>query len=149
MCFPHHHSFIRPHMHMRAAGNALLKLKSKDKVKVVTVRTTSFEPAATQGGSATVEKISGSWDQTVSAFVGEELSKSDRPELTAAKTVVSGGALLCCLFCLFCELRSAARWGWPHVVVVVVDFLVPLAPKAARSKARRTLWTLCSSWPTR
>ncbi len=77
-----------------STGNATLKLKSNDKVKVVTVRTTSFEAAASTGSAATenAPAAAASTLQGSAQFVGEELSKSDRPELTSAKTVVSGGA---------------------------------------------------------
>jgi len=74
------------------AGNAVMTLKSKDPVKIITVRTTAFEPAATTGGSGAVESVSapgGLPDN--SAFVGQELSKSDRPDLGSASVVVSGG----------------------------------------------------------
>jgi len=76
------------------AGNALLTLKSKDSVKVITVRGTAFEPATLEGGSASSEAlppVSGDLPLDISQFLGQELSKSDRPELTAAKSVVSGG----------------------------------------------------------
>lgn len=74
------------------AGNAILTLKSKDAVKVITVRGTSFEAAAAEGGSASSDAVAaGDLPLDVSSFIGQELSKSDRPELTAAKTVVSGG----------------------------------------------------------
>lgn len=76
------------------AGNAVLKLKSNDPVKVVTVRTTSFDPAATEGGSASGAEAVEAPANSQSSFVGEELSKSDRPELTSADIVVSGGRAL-------------------------------------------------------
>ncbi|VXC36775.1 electron transfer flavoprotein alpha-subunit [Pseudomonas sp. 8Z] len=72
------------------AGNAIATVQSSAAVKVITVRTTGFDAAA-EGGSASVEAVSGPADAGKSAFVGEELAKSDRPELTAAKIVVSGG----------------------------------------------------------
>ncbi|WP_349622078.1 electron transfer flavoprotein subunit alpha/FixB family protein, partial [Azospirillum argentinense] len=73
------------------AGNAIATVKSADPIKVVTVRTTAFEAAATTGGSATVEAIAGTGDAGSAKFVGQELTKSERPELTQAKIVVSGG----------------------------------------------------------
>ncbi|MCP1644160.1 electron transfer flavoprotein alpha subunit [Pseudomonas citronellolis] len=73
------------------AGNAIATVQSSAPVKVITVRTTGFDAAAAEGGSAAVEQVSGPADAGKSAFVGEELAKSDRPELTAAKIVVSGG----------------------------------------------------------
>ncbi|AZU02939.1 electron transfer flavoprotein subunit alpha [Glycocaulis alkaliphilus] len=79
-------TFIRPIY----AGNALMTVKSNDKVKVITVRPTTFEKAG-DGGSASVETVSAPDAAAKSAFVSEELSKSDRPELGAAKIVISGG----------------------------------------------------------
>src|SRR5438552_8080383 len=73
------------------AGNAIATVQSADKVKVVTVRTTGFDAAANSGGSAAVENITAVGDSGKSGFVGREVTKSDRPELTAAKIVVSGG----------------------------------------------------------
>lgn len=73
------------------AGNAIATVQSSAGVKVITVRATGFDPVAAEGGSAAVEAVSGAADAGKSAFVGEELAKSDRPELTAAKIVVSGG----------------------------------------------------------
>ncbi|QIJ01306.1 electron transfer flavoprotein subunit alpha/FixB family protein [Stutzerimonas balearica] len=73
------------------AGNAIATVQSSAPIKVITVRATGFDAVSAEGGSAAVEQVSGSGDAGVSAFVGEELAKSDRPELTAAKIVVSGG----------------------------------------------------------
>ncbi|QJP10062.1 electron transfer flavoprotein subunit alpha/FixB family protein [Pseudomonas multiresinivorans] len=73
------------------AGNAIATVQSSAAVKVITVRGTGFDAVAAEGGSAAVEAVSGPADAGKSAFVGEELAKSDRPELTAAKIVVSGG----------------------------------------------------------
>ncbi|MFV0283037.1 MAG: electron transfer flavoprotein subunit alpha/FixB family protein [Castellaniella sp.] len=80
-------TFVRPIY----AGNALATVQSADAKKVVTVRTTAFDPVAATGGSAAVEKIDAVADSGKSSFVGRELAKSDRPELTAASVVVSGG----------------------------------------------------------
>merc|ERR1712002_766502 len=73
------------------AGNALMTLRSTDPVKVVTVRGTSFEAASLEGGSASNEAVATAAASGLSEYVGSELTKSDRPELTAAKTVISGG----------------------------------------------------------
>ena len=73
------------------AGNAIATVQSADPVKVITVRTTAFEAAAAEGGSASVETVSGGQDSGISRFVGQELTTSERPELTAARVVVSGG----------------------------------------------------------
>ena len=72
------------------AGNAIQTVKSKDTIKVLTVRTASFA-ATGEGGSAAVEAASAAADPGISSFVGEELSKSERPELTSAKIIISGG----------------------------------------------------------
>ena len=72
------------------AGNAIQTVKSSDHKKVITVRTSTFQ-AAGQGGSASVENVRAATDPGLSSFVGEELSKSDRPELTSAKIIISGG----------------------------------------------------------
>ena len=73
------------------AGNAIATVQSTDPIKVITVRTTGFDPVAATGGSGAVEKASAVDSKSSSAFVGRELTKSDRPELTAAKIIVSGG----------------------------------------------------------
>jgi len=73
------------------AGNAIATVKSSDAKKVITVRGTAFEKAASEGGSGTIEKVSSAGDKGLSSFVGAELSKSERPELTSAKIIVSGG----------------------------------------------------------
>src|SRR6201997_2802930 len=72
------------------AGNAIQTVKSKDAKKVITVRTSTFA-AAGDGGSAPVENAASAADPGLSSFVGEEVAKSDRPELTSAKIIVSGG----------------------------------------------------------
>jgi electron transfer flavoprotein alpha subunit len=76
------------------AGNAIATVQSSDAIKVITVRTTGFDPAAASGGSASVEKIDAVADSGSSIFVGAEIAKLDRPELTAAKIIVSGGRAL-------------------------------------------------------
>src|SRR4051812_39693963 len=73
------------------AGNAIATVQSSDAAKVITVRTTAFDPAASSGGGAAVENASGVADSGKSSFVGSEIAKNDRPELTAAKIIVSGG----------------------------------------------------------
>ena len=76
------------------AGNAIATVQSADAVKVITVRTTGFDPAAATGGAAAVESSAAAADSGKSSFVGREVTKSDRPELTAAKIIVSGGRAL-------------------------------------------------------
>src|SRR5437867_3985479 len=76
------------------AGNAIAIVQSLDATKVITVRTTGFDAAAASGGSAAVETLAGVADSGRSSFVGSEIAKSDRPELTAAKIIVSGGRAL-------------------------------------------------------
>jgi electron transfer flavoprotein alpha subunit len=72
------------------AGNAIQTVRSRDAKKVITVRTAAFQ-ATGEGGSATVEAAAAAADPGISGFVGEELSKSERPELTSAKIIISGG----------------------------------------------------------
>ena len=76
------------------AGNAIATVKSSDAKKVITVRGTAFDKAATEGGSGTIEAVSGASDAGLSSFVSEEIAKSERPELTSAKIIVSGGRAL-------------------------------------------------------
>lgn len=73
------------------AGNAIATVKSLDPIKVITVRTTGFDAAAAEGGSASIEAVTAVHDAGTSSFIGETMAKSDRPELTAAKVIVSGG----------------------------------------------------------
>lgn len=76
------------------AGNAIATVQSQDATKVITVRTTGFDAAASTGGSAAVETVQAGDASAKSRFVGSEIAKSDRPELTAAKVIVSGGRAL-------------------------------------------------------
>ena len=76
------------------AGNAIATVQSGDATKVITVRTTGFDAAAATGGSAAVETIAAAADTGKSQFVGSEIAQNDRPELTAAKIIVSGGRAL-------------------------------------------------------
>jgi electron transfer flavoprotein alpha subunit len=76
------------------AGNAIATVESSDAKLVITVRGTAFEKAATTGGSASVETVSGAGESGLSTFVGSELAKNERPELTSAKIIVSGGRAL-------------------------------------------------------
>ncbi len=73
------------------AGNAISTVQSSDPVKVITVRTTAFDPAAEDGGSAAVEAVAATGDKGLSQFAGQELTVSERPELTTARVVISGG----------------------------------------------------------
>ena len=76
------------------AGNAIATVQSLDVIKVITVRTTGFDPAPASGGSAAVETLVAVADSGMSVFVGSEIARNDRPELTAAKIIVSGGRAL-------------------------------------------------------
>ena len=76
------------------AGNAIATVKDTESKKILTVRTTAFDAAAAEGGAASVEQLSNAEDAGKSKFMGEELAKSDRPELTGAEIVVSGGRAL-------------------------------------------------------
>ncbi len=80
-------TFVRPIY----AGNAMATVKSADAKKVITVRAASFDPAPATGGAASVETVGGAADPGLSTYVGAEVSKSERPELTAARIVISGG----------------------------------------------------------
>ncbi len=80
-------TFVRPIY----AGNALATVRSNDAIKVITVRGTAFEPAAAGGGTAPIEEIAAAGDAGLSAFVSQELTKSERPELTSAQVIISGG----------------------------------------------------------
>ena len=80
-------TFVRPIY----AGNALATVKSKDGIKLITVRTTGFDAVAGSGGNAAIEPLAAPADSALSRFVSREVSKSERPELTAAKIIVSGG----------------------------------------------------------
>lgn len=73
------------------AGNAIAMVRSRDPVKVITARATAFDPVATEGGSASIELISAAADTGLSQFVSREMTRLDRPELTSAKVIVSGG----------------------------------------------------------
>lgn len=73
------------------AGNVIATVQTSDAKKVITVRTTAFDAAAAEGGSATIETLASEHDAGISEFVGEEVAESDRPELTAAPVVISGG----------------------------------------------------------
>lgn len=80
-------TFVRPIY----AGNALATVQSSDATKVITVRTTGFDPVAAEGGSATIEAVASAGDSGKSSLISEELSESERPELTSAKVIISGG----------------------------------------------------------
>jgi electron transfer flavoprotein alpha subunit len=80
-------TFVRPIY----AGNAMATVQSKDALKVITVRATGFEAAAASGGSAAVEAVAAGSDPALSTYVGSQLSKSERPELTSARVIISGG----------------------------------------------------------
>jgi electron transfer flavoprotein alpha subunit len=76
------------------AGNAIATVQSSDAQRVITVRTTGFDPAASTGGSASISSVSAVADSGTSRYLGSEIAKNDRPELTAAKIIVSGGRAL-------------------------------------------------------
>src|SRR3546814_17222867 len=80
-------TFVRPIY----AGNARATVKSGDKVKVLTIRATAFDAAAAEGGSAAVEDVASTGDTGLAVFKGQELTRSERPELTTAGIVISGG----------------------------------------------------------
>jgi electron transfer flavoprotein alpha subunit len=80
-------TFVRP----TYAGNAMTTVQSSDKIKIVTVRATAFDLAPAEGGSAAIETAAGTGDTGLSKFIGQEVQKTERPELTSARVVVSGG----------------------------------------------------------
>jgi electron transfer flavoprotein alpha subunit len=80
-------TFVRPIY----AGNAMATVQSSDKVKIITVRATAFDPAPAEGGSAAIESVGGAGDTGLASFVGVELQRTERPELTSARIVISGG----------------------------------------------------------
>ena len=80
-------TFVRPIY----AGNALATVQSGDAIKLITVRSTGFDPAPATGGSATIENVGAGADSGLSSMIGQELTKSTRPELTSARVIVSGG----------------------------------------------------------
>jgi electron transfer flavoprotein alpha subunit len=80
-------TFVRPIY----AGNAMATVKSSDAIKMITVRTTAFEAVAAEGGSAVIEAVGAKGDTGLSSYIGAELSSSERPELTSARIVISGG----------------------------------------------------------
>src|SRR3954468_14679776 len=80
-------TFVRP----TYAGNALATVQSADKIKIITVRATGFDAVAAEGGSAAIESAAAAGDAGLSSFVGQEVQKTERPELTSARVVVSGG----------------------------------------------------------
>ena len=73
------------------AGNAMATVQSSDAIKLITVRSTAFEPAAAEGGSAAIESLEPTADAGLASFLGQELTESERPELTTARIVISGG----------------------------------------------------------
>ena len=80
-------TFVRPIY----AGNAMATVQSTDAIKVITVRSTAFDAAAAEGGAGTVETVEATGDSGLATFIGQELTKSERPELTSARIVISGG----------------------------------------------------------
>lgn len=80
-------TFVRPIY----AGNAMATVKTSDATKVITVRTTAFDPAAAEGGSAAIEDVAATGASDLVSFVGQELTQSERPELTSARVIISGG----------------------------------------------------------
>ena len=114
------------------AGNAIATVQSLDATKVITVRTTGFDPAATTGGNAVVESLTAVAASAASSFMGSEIAKNDRPELTAAKIIVSGGR----------ALGSSDKFS---------EVLTPLADKlgvktrALALRPMRNKWASCST----
>jgi len=112
-------TFVRPIY----AGNALATVQSADDIKMITVRTIKFEPAATEGGSASIETISGGADSGLSSWVSQALSNNDQVDLTSAKIVVSGGR----------GMQSGENFGMLHSVAAKLGAAVGASRAAVDS----------------
>ena len=112
-------TFVRPIY----AGNALATVQSADDIKMITVRTIKFEPAATEGGSASIETISGGADSGLSSWVSQALSNNDHVDLTSAKIVVSGGR----------GMQSGENFGMLHSVAAKLGAAVGASRAAVDS----------------
>ena len=121
------------------AGNAVQTVRSKDRIKVVTVRTSTFQ-ATGAGGSGPVEEVAPVADPGLSSFVGEELSKSERPELTSAKIIISGGP--CKVGKTSLNISSQLPTGWVPRSVHRVLRLMPAMPRTTGRSAKPE-----RSWP--
>ena len=100
------------------AGNAIATVQSSDAKKVITVRGTAFDPVAAEGGSAAVENVGAQGDSGLTSYVGSEISKSERPELTSARVIISGGR----------GMQSGDNFP---MLEKVADILVPLSAHPA------------------
>ncbi len=136
------------------AGNAIQTVKSGDAKKVITVRTSTFA-AAEEGGSAAIETVAGTDGSGLSEFVGEELSKSDRPELTSAKIIISGGRALGSEdnFAMKSIMPVADKPSAP-LLVHPVQLLMPGMPRTTGRSARQVrswlrIFTLPAASPVR
>ena len=119
------------------AGNAIATVQSSDPIKVITVRATGFDPVAAEGGSASVEKIEAAADAGKSQFVSREVTKLDRPELTSASIIVSGG-------------RGLGSGENTKVLEPLADKLsAALAPRARQSTRATCRTTIRSARPAR
>jgi electron transfer flavoprotein alpha subunit len=127
-------TFVRPIY----AGNALATVQSTDKIKVVTVRGTAFEPAPAEGGSAPIEKLAAEKDAGLSRFLGQALSRTERPELTSARIVISAGAA-----CRTARTSRSTSSRWP------TGWARPWAPRARRSTPGSCPTTTRSARPAR
>jgi len=108
------------------AGNAIQTVRSKDAKKVITVRTSTFAAASGEGGSASVENAAPAADPALSSFLGEEVAKSDRPELTSARIIVSGGRAM------------QSRENFAKYIEPLADQLAPRAPPSMPATRRTT-----------
>lgn len=133
------------------AGNAIATVQSSDPIKVITVRATGFDPVAAQGGSASVEKIDAAADAGVSQFVSREVTKLDRPELTSASIIVSGGrasaAARTTRRC-WSRSRTSCRRRWAHRVRRWTRATCRTIIKWAR-RARSSRRSCISRWASR
>ena len=114
-------TFVRPIY----AGNAMATVQSADAIKLITVRTTAFAKAEAEGGSAAIEAIDAAGDPGLSAFVGHELSVSERPELTSARIIISGGR----------GMQSGENFALLEVIADKLGAAIAPGRRPARTKA--------------
>ncbi len=122
------------------AGNAMQTVRSKDKTKVITVRTSTFQ-ATGAGGTAPIEEAAAAADPGVSSFVGEELSKSERPELTSAKIIISGGRAMQSRENFAKYIEPVAPTSWVRRSALRARRSMPATPRTTGRSARLArLW---------
>jgi electron transfer flavoprotein alpha subunit len=129
------------------AGNAMATVQSADAIKVITVRTTGFDAAAAAGGSAAVESINAVTDSGLSSYLGSEIAANDRPELTAAKIIVSGGRAMGSNE-KFMEVLTPWLTNWVPLWVQAARRWMPATRPTTGKWARRARsWRRSCMWP--